>query len=442
MQHAVPACQLERAKTPDSRQKSAPQVGTQCPNTTPWTPVSATAMEVSTTTARHTGPRNWLRSVEWLVAAGLHPKANQTTLAVAQDLCRRMDYSTGHVRYDLEGTAARLDIHRSNVARHVRYLRELGALVWVERGTRANIRKALGMGGYAATATVYAATIPAAYDHALGHQIIGTGYGARIVRDYRQMPDTRPPASIPNQAATPVDNASSGPVDNSAKRSLATPSLTSANEESKVQMVGGFNYTPHAGRRTNHAPTNTPNHGSNNDGHARRTPLQVAREIRETRRVRALTNWTQREGLRRLAYVLRPLFDRGLDSDQIAAELAGMCQGWRPAHPANYIRAALAQEAARLAAQEAADERIANSTWRDQAAQHAADLASLAALFGATEDTPARTDDDRRAARLDWNNWPEIADHYNDDPDDALDLYGIRLCAYAVKKSALTANAF
>ncbi|MCP9213288.1 hypothetical protein [Streptomyces cucumeris] len=57
--------------------------------------------------------------------------------------------------------------------------------------------------------------------------------------------------------------------------------------------------------------------------------------------------WAQRESLRRLAFALRPLIDRGLDGVQIAAELHGMCMGWRPANPAAYIQVALARDAQR-----------------------------------------------------------------------------------------------
>ena len=46
------------------------------------------------------------------------------------------------------------------VTGHVKVLRELGALAWVQHGTRANIRRALGLPGYAGTATVYAARSP------------------------------------------------------------------------------------------------------------------------------------------------------------------------------------------------------------------------------------------------------------------------------------------
>ncbi|MFE6036824.1 hypothetical protein [Streptomyces sp. NPDC056452] len=35
-----------------------------------------------------------------------------------------------------------------------------------------------------------------------------------------------------------------------------------------------------------------------------------------------------------------------------------------------------------------------------------------------------------------WYRWPDIAAHCATDPDDALDLYGTRLCCYAVKRSS------
>jgi hypothetical protein len=76
--------------------------------------------------------------------------------------------------------------------------------------------------------------------------------------------------------------------------------------------------------------------------------------------------------------------------------------------------------------------------WEDSTAgQEAARLAGLAALFAAipTEE-PQRTDEDRMRARLDWNTWPDVAQHYADDPDDALDLYGVRLCSYAVRQDS------
>jgi hypothetical protein len=37
---------------------------------------------------------------------------------------------------------------------------------------------------------------------------------------------------------------------------------------------------------------------------------------------------------------------------------------------------------------------------------------------------------------MDWNIWPDVADHYADDPADALDLYGEDLCSYAIRQDA------
>lgn len=423
MQHRTPACQLEHASTGVSSPISPSVDGIEC-HETGFQPVRGAAQEVAHTASRRTGPRRWLRAVAWLIAAGLHPKANQTTLRVAEDLAGRMDYDTGHARYCLDEMVARLGIDRSTIKRHVAMLRELGALAWVQHGTRANVRRALGMRGYAGTATVYAAVIPAVYDRAMGHRIVGSGYTARIVIDQR------------GQAPAAVDNPA---VDNSGSEGCAPPSRTWVKEEGQVQMVGGSKNTPRAGRRTSSIPRQKTNSGSNSRGAAgRRSPMQVARDIRIARQVRPLVNWTQREGLRRLAFALRPLIDRGLDAMQIADELAGMCLGWRPKQPANFLRATLAKDAAQLESQAAAEALLAAQTWTTA---NEADIDSLARLFGHVADEPApepRTDHDRYLARRDWSNWPEVADHYAEDPDDALDLYGEDLVTYAVRMDART----
>ncbi|MFB7211076.1 hypothetical protein [Streptomyces sp. NPDC056255] len=56
-------------------------------------------------------------------------------------------------------------------------------------------------------------------------------------------------------------------------------------------------------------------------------------------------HWTQTARIRRLDYVLRPLTDAGWDADTIAAELHSWMLTWRPARPAEYIRARLARQA-------------------------------------------------------------------------------------------------
>lgn len=112
--------------------------------------------------------------------------------------------------------------------------------------------------------------------------------------------------------------------------------------------------------------------------------------------------------------------------------------GWEPDRPHRLIAAGLrtAQEHQQQDQQMQADLAQAVS-WQDSTARReAADLASLAALFAVAEPEPERTDDDRRAARLDWDDWRTVAAHYATDPDDALDLYGTRLCVYAEGQDA------
>lgn len=350
----------------------------------------------------------------WLIAAGLHPRATATTQRIADDLADRMDYDTGHVRYCLDNTAARLGMSRASVKRHVGYLRELGALAWVQHGTRTNIRRALGLKGYAATATIYAAVIPPVFDHAMGHRIVGSGYEARIVIDYRNTPK-------------PVDNP---PVENPGPEGLEPPSLTLVKEESQVQMVGGFNYTSQARPPKARIPQQ-----SSLIGGRRRTATDVQKASSKTRLVRALVNWTQPVPLRELEFVLRPWTDRGWDAFRIADELGGMCAGvrWRPKNPIAFIRARIAADTRHQTDMAAA------VAWEDSTA--ARNLASLAALFGpATQESEpesARTAEDREYARLyGWNDWQEVAAHLAEDQDDAIDLYGEAICKFAIGKQA------
>ncbi|MFF1919021.1 cell wall protein [Streptomyces sp. NPDC058221] len=259
----------------------------------------------------------------WLVEAGLHRRAGATTLAVARDLAERMDYRLGLVLYDLAGTAARCGVSVATVKRHVRVLRELGALVWQRHGTKRNLR--LPGRRYAGTATIYAATVPAVYDVAMGHRLEGAGYGARVsgVTDAGRA------------RAVQGARAGFGPVDNSPARSRrsgrrAPHSSGPHHDLRKADVSGRLNYTVRRRATSGSAP--------------RRSPFQVARDIAVARQVRPLVAWTQREGLRRLAYALRPLIDRGLDARDIAAELCGLAIGRRPARPAARITAALARD--------------------------------------------------------------------------------------------------
>ncbi|MEU5322909.1 hypothetical protein AB0G67_40095 [Streptomyces sp. NPDC021056] len=385
-----------------------------------------TAQEIEHTTSRWSAPRKWLTAIRWLIGAGLHPKANATTQRVADDLASRMDYTTGHARYCLLETAARLGVDKATVKRHVKYLRELGALAWVQHGSHANVRPLHDLPGYAATATVYAATIPPSYDHAMGHTIVGTGYTARIVIDMRDC-NTSPKAT-PN---TPVDNPGNPPVDNFGAEGLAPPSRTGVKEVGQVDLVGGgFNYTEQARPRK----AQIPRQRSQINGRPR-TAADVQKAGKTVRLVRALVNWTQSVPLRRLEYVLRPWTDRGWDAMRIADELNGMCAGvrWKPKNPVAFIRARIAQDTAHQAAVAQAVAPMDNAAWRA--------FVQLRQALAIPAVEPERTDADRLRARANWNVWPEVLDHLADDQDDAIDLYGEALCKYAISQQARTQTA-
>lgn len=371
-----------------------------------WQPVPRPLQEVSATTARHAQPQAWLRAVAWLVEkTGLHPRAGEATLRIARDLAGRMDYVAGTVLYDLDGTAARCALSRATVKRHIGYLRELGALVWVRHGSRRNLR--LPGRPYTGTATIYAATIPFVYDRAHGNRTDGLGFTARVV-------------GVP---VPPVHNSAGGSSDGQGRE---PQSLRTHPHVPRIEVAGKCKNTPRRRARSRAAchpgrPTS-------------RSPLQVATDIRIAAQVRPHIPWAQSEGLRRLAYALRPLIDRGMEAHDIAAELTSWWLSWRPARPAAYITAQLRD---RLAA--APDEAASAEAHPDTAGPtgNPAWQAWLRQRATATEfREPQRTDDDRRHARLySWDRWAEVADHYATDPEDALDLYGARLCAYAVKRA-------
>ncbi|MFC4516413.1 MULTISPECIES: hypothetical protein [Streptomyces] len=367
------------------------------------------------TASRRSGPRRWLRAVEWAIAAGLHPQVTSTTLLLARDLADRMDYDTGHVRYAIDRTIARTGLARSTITKHAKILREMGLLVWVSHGSKTNIRRALGLSGYAGTATVYAAVIPPVYDHAMGHHRTGHGYTARIVVHHVST------ASVPT--TQPAHSSTDGPS--------WTPSLRVVKKDSQVQKVGGFNNTTRkrARRTTPSAPSDR--------SRTTRSPRQVARDILVARHVRPRVTWTQTEGLRRLAYALRPLIDRGLTSDDIAAELHSWFLTWRPARPASYIQARLTQCAAQSLTIDKPQpvDPMANPDWRAFCEEQRRQAVALAA-----QQTTDRTDEDRRVARSrGWYDLQEVAEHCADDPDDALDLYGATLCARAVRLTSSAA---
>ncbi|MFE4692109.1 cell wall protein [Streptomyces sp. NPDC056749] len=335
-----------------------------------WERVGEGEQDVLWTRSRRTEPRAWVRSLGWLVGAGLHPEAGPSTLVVVEDLAGRMDFRRGIVVYDLKGTARRTGLSLATVKRQVKVLRELGALVWLVHGSKRNL--ALPGEPYMATATIYAAVIPPVFDEAMGHRLAGSGYEGRVcgvteagreravaavsarseARRAGRRRTERPAQSRPGgRCATagadqaegmhPVDNRD---VDNSSSQSYEPHSPGSYHRSPEAEVESGSKDTSRerASCRTARRPSFKTS--TNPDG-SRRTAGQTQRGIGIIQQVRPRVTWTQRASLRELEVALRPFTDAGWDWPTITAELHSWHLTWRPARPAAYIRARLAQQA-------------------------------------------------------------------------------------------------
>jgi hypothetical protein len=393
--------------------------------------VCRAAQDVVQTASRGAQPRAWLTAVEWLVASGLHPKANATTRYLAEDLAHRMDYRRGIVLYDLGGTARRLRVSVATVKRHASVLRELGALVWLVHGSKRNLR--VPGRKYTATATVYGAAIPPVYDEAMGHRLSGAGYAARIV-GITEAGRARAISALrsstePGGAEEAMQNE---PADSRSSRWHAPHSLGRSPIESQVPVSGGLKDTSRT--QASRSTTSSPSHNRNRI--RRRAPMQVARDCRIAAQVRRMVSWTRRDTVRRLAFALRPLIDRGLGAHDIAAELHSWFLTWQPQAPAAYITARLQSQQQRVLEEKA----IAGGPVGPVVPQDHADwVAACEFLRAAIGSLPGqkqgglrlRSDADRREAVAAGRYEPRLVlDHVDDyGPDDAIDLYGAELVA-------------
>ncbi|WP_260695930.1 hypothetical protein [Streptomyces sp. IB201691-2A2] len=281
-----------------------------------------------------------------------------TTLTVARDLADRMDYDTGEVRYCLESMVARLRLSRATVSRHVAYLREMGSLVWVEHGSRSNVRRARGLDGYAGTATLYAAVIPALYDRALGHRIVGSGYTARIVIDQRG----RVPASV-----RPVEAVDNSPVDNCSSGDLETPSLMALEETDLIQVVGGKGASTAKTRTAQSTPRRKKRKLTILRYKITSDRIDRARKLAVS--VRPLVNWIQGATHDQLSWVMLDMVAKHWSETQILLWLRDLGQElgvgrWRPSFPHRVIAAALRRQD-----QAAAKQAITHGSDYDEALQ-------------------------------------------------------------------------
>ncbi|MFJ6608140.1 hypothetical protein [Streptomyces lydicus] len=418
MQQLTPSCQLDDPATGDSSRISLPGQRNHSPQTAPdattWTPVRGDDQEIAATASRRTGPRRWLRAVTWLISAGLHPKTNATTLRLAEDLITRMDFDTGHAVYDLHGTADRLGVDKATVKRHARYLRELGALVWVSHGTQRNSRRARGLEGYAGTATIYAATIPAVYDHAMGNTVVGEGYEARIVIDQR--------------GQDPVENQDRAPL-----------SLTVEKEEGKLKMMGGVTTTgkPAANETTSPTKASSKKRATILGAKVTAAGAQLADTLART--LRSRLPWLRPATHDQVRWICADMGERGWTTQQalqFASDAAYVTRDaghlWQPDRPHAILAAHLRNREQRHLEEQ---QRAAGMATMDNASWEEI-WPGMAQPETAHRPAEGYTDEDRDMARAyGWGDFDMVAADYAANRDDAIDLYGTRLVLAALNQT-------
>ncbi|ANZ13418.1 hypothetical protein ACH4YO_37900 [Streptomyces noursei] len=277
----------------------------------------------STCSRRLRREADFLQAVDWALSGGLHPQATDTTRRIARDMASRMHKSKhGHVAYGLAGMQQRLGLTRSTITKHVRILRELGLLAWVEHGSSTNVlRTRLGNRfttgtGYRGTATIYAPCAPPAFDRDRGQLRGGRhGYHARI------------------QAVTKTGHHQAAAAARRQRGTSRTPSCDVPPVVPAPTDSGGKNYSEPCRRASR------PHQRA--AGATSVTPHEAAAGITYAQQVRCLVGWTQGGCLRQLAYALRPLITAGLTSQEAARELSRWQPHGRPTNVVGYIRAEL-----------------------------------------------------------------------------------------------------
>lgn len=269
------------------------------------------AQKVTATASRQVRrPAQWRAAVRWMLAAGFHPHIGDVTLAVAEDFAARMHRSgAGHIAYGRRSMTGRLGLSQRALANHVRYLRELGLLAWVEHGSRANTNRARGLPGYRGTATIYAAVAPRVWDTTMGRTVTGSGYTARVT-GYTPAGRLR---EIDRQIQL------SGKAWRAGRGgSRCTPSLWVATGSRSLSVVGVKNYSPreHAYSRTHQQAL--PHLAPGADGVS---PAQCAHAIDVAAWLTRRIWWLVGARLRETAFALRPMLAAGCSRDDIAAEL-------------------------------------------------------------------------------------------------------------------------
>ncbi len=261
-----------------------------------------------------TASRQLRRSADFLAAAhhminsGYHPRAGATAMRVAKVFATRMRTSRhGHFAFAADATARVLGVSRRTVMYAAQQLRELGLIAYVEHGTKANVLRTKGTWkpghGYRATATLFAAVAPPAYDQAHGRRLSGHGYHARIIGITDQ-----------GRRRAVAEARRKAEAKHAAHRTRCTPSVVVPTDHLKVQAEGGKNYTPRKRATRTTATLRRPDHN-------RTTPQRCAQHTTVAEYLQREIWWLHGTCSRKLAYALRPLLNAGWSAPSLVAEL-------------------------------------------------------------------------------------------------------------------------
>ncbi|MEU3261027.1 helix-turn-helix domain-containing protein [Streptomyces albidoflavus] len=301
MQYATPSCQLPRAHTGDSRQKSTPQVGELAPLNTP-----ANAQWISTTTGRIAGDGySWMQAVHWTSGSGLYtptrnhgPKWGPTTIVIAQEIANLTE-----CRPSVDYLARKLRCSTRTVKYHLGMLREAGLLVYRSKGNRIT--------GSIRHASVYERVIPVAFDEALGIRC--------TLRDTTQPAHTRAPVGIAEEGRKLIGQLAKKATRKTRRRTRRTP--VSRGQRCTLRE-GGTSASSSAGISTGPSESSklaSGTHSSPTPKQSKRALNKVGRRYQLAGELIALMPWLSRAPKARVAWVARHVADAGWTALEVQA---------------------------------------------------------------------------------------------------------------------------
>ncbi|WP_448333524.1 transcriptional regulator [Streptomyces sp. DSM 41534] len=286
----------------DSRAKSTPKVGTQCP---PAIRVAPECQWISTTVGRiATDPYSWMQAIHWVHGSGLYtpsrthgPKWGDTTMRLAQELSALKECRPG-IAY----LARKLHVSERTVQYHLDMLREAGLLVYRIKGSRIT--------GSIRQASEFERVIPGEFDAALGIRTVGEGVQRRPAGISEEHRGTI--GKLAQKAARKVRRKRSRKP--SSRRSRCTPmqggtstsspaALTHCPSESKLASGSRKSPTPKKPKR------------------AKRALNRVGRRYQIARELIQQIGWLAGASTPRIAWIVKDVADAGWTAAEVIAWL-------------------------------------------------------------------------------------------------------------------------